>query len=241
MSHFFLRSKHYLLFFPLIIPTLLSFYFQVEYMAWITEMQQEMIAAGPDGINDAFDIPNLANYKGYFVGFLFITGLAAATKLGWWYNIGTELEKYLPTGTNLKSSRLKLAIGVMATLVLVQLIALYVGFDWAAGVASEMSATIQAGGEPTFPDPGEFMGPFLMIFGLFFLGGIISFAANVYSAYYVGKTLRCIEKDKALQGSDIAGYAVLSYFLMIGIWILQPKVNRLMETGRMDEPGKEDW
>jgi hypothetical protein len=60
---------------------------------------------------------------------------------------------------------------------------------WAAGVANEMSASIQAGGEPAFPALEEFMAPFLMILGLLFLGGIINFAANIYSAYYVGKTL----------------------------------------------------
>jgi len=238
MDNFFLRSKHYLLFIPLILPTLLSFYFQVGYMEWMSELQKEMLAN--PGAPPPFDLSGLADYKGYFLLYLLIFALANFVQLGWWHTVSTKLQGYLPTGTNLKPKRFSIAFTVASAYVIIMLLLQYFAFDWFIEIGSDFFASIEADTPPDFLEDG-FIGKFLLTIAGFIVLGFLGLAAMVYLAYYSGKTLRCIEQQKPLQGSAVAGYTILSYFLLIGIWVFQPKVQRLLDTGQMKDPAEEVW
>lgn len=238
MKDFFLKSKHYILFIPLILPTLVSFYFQFLYMNWISGIQQQML--NDPGSPPPFDFSGLADYKGYFLVYLVIFAIANFIHLGWWHTVSTKLRDYLPTGTNLKPNRFKLAFTVACIYIGLMLGLQYFAFDWFIDFGQTLMDSVEANEPPAFMEDG-FVGKFIMVWAVAFFGSIIGLVATIYTAYYAGKTLRCIEYQKPQQGSAVAGYAVLAYFLLIGVWIFQPKIHRLLETGVMKDPEAEVW
>lgn len=57
-----------------------------------------------------------------------------------------------------------------------------------------------------------------------------------YILYFVSKTLTLVELGKALTLYDYAGTFFLLWFYPIGIWFIQPKVNRLYtEKGKRED------
>lgn len=63
---------------------------------------------------------------------------------------------------------------------------------------------------------------FIIPIYLFFLFGMI------YSFYFVAKTIKTIEIKREADFSDYAGEFFLIWFFPIGVWILQPKINKIM-------------
>lgn len=58
-----------------------------------------------------------------------------------------------------------------------------------------------------------------------------------YSIYFVAKTFKTAELQKPLQFSDFAGEFFLLWFYMVGIWILQPKINQMaLEMEQQNQP-----
>lgn len=238
MKDFFLRSKHFLLFIPLILPTLVSFFFQYLYIDWISDFQRQILA-DPE-TPPSLDFSGITEYKGYFLVYLLIFALATSVQLGWWHTVSTQLREYLPTGTNLKPKRFKMAFTVACVYTGAMICLQYFAFDWFVGFGESFMESIEPDTPPDFLEDG-FLGKFLMVWAVLFFGGILGLVSMIYSAYYAGKTLRCIEQQKPQTGSAVAGYAVLSYFLIIGIWVFQPKIHRLLETGQMKDPEAEVW
>jgi len=48
-----------------------------------------------------------------------------------------------------------------------------------------------------------------------------------HTIYFVAKTIRTAELQRVVTFGDFAGEFFLLWFYIIGIWIIQPKVNRL--------------
>ena len=229
MSHFFLRSKHYLLFIPLLLPTLFSWIIQGTYGQKLQELTNEM---GP-GADLSFSNLNLADYNAYFYLFVGLTLLAMIVQVGWYRSVGQDLKRYLPDHVALKDSTFKvtLAVQVIATLAMVGFF--WYGWNW---IGSNFANWVDNGGVPD-DQSKDFVLSFLKVFGLIALLALVGFAAQIYNCYFVGKTLKSIEEGQPVKGAELVGYVLLSYFLVVGIWIMQPKVNRLVETGSMDKEG----
>lgn len=51
-----------------------------------------------------------------------------------------------------------------------------------------------------------------------------------HSIYFVAKTLKTVELQRAVTFSDFAGDFFLIWFFPIGIWIIQPKINKFVEN-----------
>ncbi|MCA6075625.1 hypothetical protein [Fulvivirga sedimenti] len=51
-----------------------------------------------------------------------------------------------------------------------------------------------------------------------------------YLLYYNAKTIRSIELNKEAKWSDFTGEFILLWFWPVGIWILQPRINRIATT-----------
>lgn len=73
-------------------------------------------------------------------------------------------------------------------------------------------------------------------FGL--LGGLIGFIplhlfsmfCIFFCLYFVAKTFKTVELQREVTFSDFAGEFFLFWFFPIGIWIIQPKINRMIEN-----------
>lgn len=239
MENFFLRSKAYVLFVLLIAPMILSFYFQFLYFNWVQDWQTQMI--NTPGAPPPLDFDLLEGYKKYVLLYLLVLSISSFTQLGYWHTIATKLSAYLPAGTNLKARRFRFAFLTAAAYLVGVMVFIYFAFDWFIDFGSTMVGEVEAGSDPSFlTEEGAFFN-FFLVFGLVFVCGIIGFVSMVYCAYYAGKTLRCIEMQRPQEGSAILGYAVLAYFLIIGVWIFQPKIQRLLSTGSMSDESVGGW
>jgi hypothetical protein len=50
-----------------------------------------------------------------------------------------------------------------------------------------------------------------------------------YCLYFVSKTFKTVELQRETTFSDFAGDFFLIWFYPIGIWIVQPKINKMVE------------
>ena len=50
----------------------------------------------------------------------------------------------------------------------------------------------------------------------------------------MAKTIKTAEQKRKLDFGDFAGEFFLMWFFMIGVWILQPKINRMSEENLND-------
>ncbi|MBC6993511.1 hypothetical protein QWY85_16210 [Neolewinella lacunae] len=232
MIEFFHRARHWMLFIPLLFPTLLQIYLQSAYFQAISRFQVEM-QTNPGNVDAV--IPDLHAYAGQFNIYLLVMAVSFAVMLVWYFAVGGGLQHYLPEGTGLKPQRMRLALLALGILMLVFLGTLHQVYHWAADTFSGFDLEGQE--EPPGFDGENFLTTFMTWFGATMLFFLLYALAYIYCAYYAGKTLKSIELGRPARGSEVAGYAVLSAFLVIGVWILQPKINRLVETGTMANPG----
>lgn len=227
MSHFFLRSKHYLLFIPLLLPTLTSWIAQGAYGQQLQEFSQE-IGTGSDF---SFADFTLADYSGYFYFFLVLMILPMLVQVGWYRAVGQDLKKYLPDHASFNDKTFKITLAVQVISVLAMVGTFWYGWNW---LGDSIPGWIESDGVSDERAKDLALSA-LKVAGLVAIIGLIGFAAAIYNSYFVGKTLKTIEEGRPVKGGELVGYVILSYFLVIGIWIMQPKVNRLVETGTMNK------
>lgn len=73
---------------------------------------------------------------------------------------------------------------------------------------------------------------------------LFAMVAMLYNLYFTAKTIRTAELQRRVSFSDFAGEFFLIWFYPIGIWFIQPRLNRLIETDpqgiKVVRPGFED-
>lgn len=57
---------------------------------------------------------------------------------------------------------------------------------------------------------------------------VFSIFCIFYSYYFVSKTFKTVELQREASFSDFAGEFFMIWFYPIGIWILQPKINKMV-------------
>jgi hypothetical protein len=58
--------------------------------------------------------------------------------------------------------------------------------------------------------------------------GLIGFVCMMYAIYHTAKTIKLMELGDSDKKSEIIGEFVLLWFYYIGVWILQPKINKMI-------------
>ncbi len=145
--------------------------------------------------------------------FLFTAALYA-----WFWSIGVNLQKYLHPDIQLKSKLFKFSIiGLFVSFVI-----LAFGMNKFMDFAFEMERL-----ENPSPDfPAEMIGWVPVFFILYFF----LLFAQVYSLYFMAKTIKSGVLNRRARFSDYIGEFFLLWFWPIGIWFLQPQINKLIET-----------
>jgi hypothetical protein len=62
---------------------------------------------------------------------------------------------------------------------------------------------------------------------ILYIFSLISIAANIYTVYFVARILVMAEKERKVTFSDYIGTFILVAIFILGVWWLQPRVNRL--------------
>lgn len=129
------------------------------------------------------------------------TGLIFA----WFYALGVNLYKKLPKAATMNLKRFKLFLFIPLTYSLFMFSVL---FD--------------------FDVRGQFMIDFfVLVFPLHLISGFCGF----YCLYFNAKALKTVEYQKPVTISDFVGeFFLIWFFCPIGIWIIQPRVNRIFDT-----------
>ncbi|MEO8786026.1 MAG: hypothetical protein ABI378_03095 [Chitinophagaceae bacterium] len=127
---------------------------------------------------------------------------------GWFYALGTNLHKKLPSTVTMNLKRFK--IFLLIPVVYMLLISVFM-----VGMFSNISS-----GGHTNP------AIFILIVSLH----LFSMFCIFYCLYFNAKALKTVEWQKPVTFSDFAGEFFLIWFFPIGIWIIQPRINKLFDT-----------
>ena len=138
---------------------------------------------------------------------LFIGGF-----LGWFWSIGVGLQNKIPSNVTMKVKKFK--VFLIIPLVYMLFISLSMG--------SMFNGAFENGQEPSAGFIGGMVGIIvpLHLFSMFCI---------FYCLYFVAKTFKTVELQKEVSFSAFAGEFFMIWFFPIGIWIIQPKINKMIE------------
>ena len=127
---------------------------------------------------------------------------------GWFYALGTNLHKKLPQTANMNLTRFK--IFLLMPIVYMLLISIFM-----AVMFSNITSDVQ-------PNPA--------IFALIIPLHLFSMFCIFYCLYFNAKAFKTVELQKPVTFSDFVGEFFLIWLFPIGIWIIQPRINKLFDT-----------
>lgn len=135
---------------------------------------------------------------------LFFNLLFLGTLLGWMYSVAVGMQKMVPAAAKMKVILFKVFF--------------FISVIYAIPILFFMDL---------YPKPfGDlFFGPHAVIIVPVHLFAIF---CQFYCLYFVAKTIKTVELQRAVTFSDFSKEFFLAWFFPIGIWILQPKINRMM-------------
>lgn len=145
-----------------------------------------------------------------FLGLTLITALISMVLLECWlYALATRLYAKLPQDHRLKIGRFRFAFFFP-----IFYIVAVMWFMWVA-VRSES--------------------PFMLF--MIFPFHIFAMACMFYVLRFVAKSLKSVELQRPVRFGDYAGEFFLIWFFLIGVWIIQPRVNKIFAGEERSEYG----
>ncbi|MBD2768549.1 hypothetical protein IC235_11690 [Hymenobacter sp. BT664] len=147
------------------------------------------------------------------VGLLFVAFLTLGLLLVWVYALGSHLYRRLPATTVMSLTRFRIA--VVLPVAYVFLLLLYAGNVFREGSQVSVNGFIT----------------------LFVLLHLSSMACLFYCLYFTAKALKTVERNAPVPVSEYLGEFFLLWFFPVGIWVLQPRVNRLFAAPPSQTPG----
>ncbi len=129
---------------------------------------------------------------------------------GWFWSVATGLQSKVPTGAEMKVNRFKLFFFI--PLVYLVLFLLFIAFG--------TGGLMESGQEP---DTGTIALTIGIILPIHFFAVICMF----YCLYFVSKTYKTVELQRKVTFPDFAGEFFLFWLYPIGVWILQPRINKM--------------
>lgn len=127
--------------------------------------------------------------------------------LVWLWTLGTRLYEYAPESLRVKPTKLKFGLIYSFIYMLVFLTI----FSGTAGAKE--------------PQAMALITPFHLL-AMFFM---------FYSNYFISKHLVMAEEKRPVTFNDFAGPFFLVWFFPIGIWFIQPRINKLYEEHRLNK------
>ena len=148
------------------------------------------------------DVLLLTVMKVYPFVMLLVTGVL----FGWMWSVGAGLHEKVPEELRLNLNWFKFTILFPFSYLAILMIAIFAMFS-----LSEFSE--------------QSLNP--MVIFLIIPFHLITIVCMFYCFYHVARTMRTAELKKKLQFGDYAGEFFLIWFYPIGVWVLQPRINKL--------------
>lgn len=129
---------------------------------------------------------------------------------GWFWSIGIGLQKHIPTEINMKIKKFKIFFFIPLTYILFLLVMIGTAFY---GFSSGNNAA------------GEIVGKVLFVVIPMHL---FSMFCIFYLLYFASKTIKTTELKRTVTFSDFIGEFFMIWFFPIGIWFIQPRINKIV-------------
>ncbi|MCK7591441.1 hypothetical protein M0G43_12715 [Subsaxibacter sp. CAU 1640] len=144
--------------------------------------------------------------------------LYASLLFGWFWSIALGLQKKLPDHLTMKTRNFK--IWLLIPFIYIVGISIFVGgmFSTAMQNATEPNGAMVA-----------------MSTAIILPLHLASMFGIVYSMYFAAKTLKTAELQRPVKFADFAPEFFMLWFYFVGIWILQPRINKLVATLNTDD------
>jgi hypothetical protein len=156
--------------------------------------------------------PNPSSFLSFFAVFPVLIIVFAGTFFGWFWSIAIGLQDKIPTNVKMKTGTFKVFFFIPITYM----------FLISIGMETAMSGVFESIEEPNV---GLIAGSMAIIIPLH----LFSMFCIFYCLYFVSKTFKTIELQRETTFSDFAGEFFLLWFYPIGIWIIQPKINKMVD------------
>jgi len=138
---------------------------------------------------------------------------AAAIQFYWHWSVATGLQSYLHPETKLRIKRFKIFFFIPL-----------VYFSVFALVGTILSTKIQPMNQGEAPN----LAWMIPLFILMFLMHFFSMFCIIFVLYFIAKTLKSVELQREAHFSDYIGEFFLIWFFPVGIWFIQPRINRIV-------------
>lgn len=149
----------------------------------------------------------------YFYIFPLLALLYLFGQMGWLYSLAVGLQKKIPQELRLKINRFKLLFFIPIVYIL--------GFlSFFMIVVNNLTTSTT----PQNFDTIFYFLPFLLLFH------IASIACIFHTNYFVAKTFKTAELQREVLFKDFIGEFFMIWFFIIGIWFLQPKINKIADS-----------
>ncbi|WP_100616207.1 hypothetical protein [Confluentibacter citreus] len=149
---------------------------------------------------------NTENFIDIFQFFPIIMLVFVGVFFGWFWSIAIGLQKNIPKEIKMKVNKFKVLFFI--PLIYIFLIITYI------------SVIFYGMGVNGFSNSGWIVAIIIPLH-------LFSMFCIFYSMYFVAKTIKTAELQRKVGFGDFAGEFFLLWFYFIGIWIIQPKVNKL--------------
>jgi hypothetical protein len=130
---------------------------------------------------------------------------------GWFWSVAVGLQIKVPEDVKMKVKKFKIFFFI--PMVYLLFVTLFMGV--------QLNGLMTNGTEPSVGLIGVLVAVIvpLHLFSMFCI---------FYSLYFVAKTFKTVELQREVNFSDFAGEFFLFWFYPIGIWIVQPKINKMI-------------
>ncbi|HAH38820.1 MAG TPA: hypothetical protein DEQ87_17840 [Algoriphagus sp.] len=148
------------------------------------------------------------NYMKFFpIMMIIFTGVF----FGWFWSVAVGLQIKVPEDVKMKVKKFKIFFFI--PMVYLLFVTLFMGV--------QLNGLMTNGTEPSVGLIGVLVAVIvpLHLFSMFCI---------FYSLYFVAKTFKTVELQREVNFSDFAGEFFLFWFYPIGIWIVQPKINKMI-------------
>lgn len=156
--------------------------------------------------------PDPSFIMGYFKFFPFIFFLFVVVLWGWIWSMAVGLQSKVPPHVKMKVTKFQVFF-----IIPVVYIFLFLFF-----ITTSVSGLASSGAELS-------VGVFGAIFALVVPLHLFSMFCIFYTLYFAAKTVKTVELQREVTFSDFAGEFFLIWFYPVGVWIIQPKVNKMIE------------
>lgn len=137
--------------------------------------------------------------------------LFMAIFFGWFWSVAIGLQKKVPAHITMKVKKFKIFFFIP----MVYMLSFIIFMTFA------MNGMMNGGNEPSVGLIGS-------MFAIIFPLHLFSMFCILYSLYFVAKTFKTVELQREVKFSDFVGEFFMIWLYPIGIWIIQPKINKMM-------------